>query len=262
MCYNYNIKINFKEVSVMYDSFGEFFIAVKEGSFGFYQLWEWFVNLYYSVTKAPDIMNIWAAFMKFIDPIYPIVPYILIALCLFVVFFGKKLMPVLKFLACFFFGFIGGLYFIGPPLAAIVTVPAWVSGLVVAVVAAVLYRFIYYIAYAVGTVYCVYTLCYSGFYIGGEPEHTLGKALICLGIAVTAAVLAFVFRRHVERIGTAILGGYLISYIIRCFIYDYKAWEAFRAVPWLAAAVITVLIAIPGVIVQYKTRHKYRKKGT
>lgn len=246
----------------MYDSIGEFFIAVKEGTFGFYELWEWFVNLYYSVTKAPDIMNIWAALMNFISPIYSLVPYILVALCLGVVFFGKKLMPVLKFLACFFFGFIGGLYFIGPPLAEIVTVPAWVSGLVVAVVAAVLYRFIYYAAYAIGIGYCVYTLCYSGFYIAGEPEHTAGKALMCLAIAVGAIVLGFIFRRHVEMIGTSILGGYLVSYVIRCFIYDYKALDVFDDVLWLPAAVITVLVAIPGVIVQYKTRRKYKKDGT
>ena len=246
----------------MYDNIIDFFIAVKEGSFGFYQLWEWFVNLYYSVTKAPDIMNIWTALMRFIDPIYEIVPYILLALCLVVDFFGKKLMPVLKFLACFFFGFIGGLYYIGPPLAEVVTVPAWVSGLVVAVVAAVLYRFVYYAAYAIGIGYCVYTLCYSGFYIAGEIEHTASKAIICLAIAVGAIVLGFIFRRHVEMIGTAILGSYLFSYVLRCFIYDYKAWDAFDNIPWFPAAFITVIVAIPGVIVQYKTRRKYKKEGT
>ena len=241
----------------MFESISAFFQNLINGEFGFYQLWEYFVNLYYAVTKAPDIMNIWAALMKFLDPIYGAVPYIIIILCLIMAFFGKKLMPLLKFIGCFFVGFVCGVYFIGPSLMAIINVPPWVCGLVLAIIAAVLYRFIYYIAYAVAGCYCVYMLCYMGFYMREGVEHTISKSMVCLAIAVGVTVLAFVFRKYIEMAGTAFLGGYLISYTIRCMIFDYKALDWLQDTPWVGAAVITLIVSVPAFIFQYKTRRRY-----
>ena len=241
----------------MLESISAFFSALVEGEFGFYQLWEYFVNLYYSVTKAPDIMNIWNALMKVLDPIYGAVPYIIIILCLVMSFFGKKLMPVLKFLGCFGVGFICGVYFIGPNLMSIINVPPWICGLVLAIIAAVLYRFIYYAAYAVTITYCVYMLCYMGFYMREGAEHTVSKSLVCLAIAIAVTVVGFIFIKYVEMIGTAVLGGYLISFTVRCMIYDYKTIEWLKDTPWVGAAVITLLVAVPAFVFQYKTRQRY-----
>ena len=241
----------------MLDGIIAFFQALMQGEFGFYQLWEFFVNLYYSVTKAPDIMSIWDALMKVLNPIYSVVPYILIALCLVIAFFGKKILTVLKFRAAFFVGFVCGVYFIGPLLMPIINVPTWICGLVLAIIAAVLYRFLYYIAYAVSTCYCVYMLCYMGFYMREGVEHTNSRAIVCFAIALGVTVIAFVFKKYFEMAGTAVLGGYLISYIIRCMIYDYKALEWLQETPWLGAGVITVVIAIPAFAFQYKTRQRY-----
>ena len=241
----------------MFESIGAFFQALIKGEFGFYEVWEYFVNLYYAVTKAPDMMNIWAALMKALDPIYGAVPYILIGLCLIMAFFGKKLMPVLKFLGCFFVGFVCGVYFIGPLLMAVINVPPWVCGLVLAIIAAVLYRFIYYIAYAVCCTYFVYVLAYMGFYMREGVEFTATKSLVCLGVALAVTILAFIFRKYVEMAGTAFLGGYLISYIIRCMIFDYKALDWLQETPRLGAAIITLIVMIPATIFQYKTRQRY-----
>ena len=241
----------------MFESIGAFFQSVFQGEFGFYELWEYFVNLYYAVTKAPDIMNIWAALMKVLDPIYGAVPYILIGLCLIISFFGKKLMPVLKFLGCFFVGFVCGVYFIGPTLMSIINVPPWVCGLVLAIIAAVLYRFIYYVAFAVSITYFFYVLCYMGFYLRQGVEFTTTKSLVCLGIAIAITILAFVFRKYVEMAGTAFLGGYLISYTIRCMIFDYKALDWLQETPWLGTGIIALTVAIPAFIFQYKTRQRY-----
>ena len=241
----------------MFESILAFFKALIQGEFGFYELWEYFVNLYYSVTKAPDIMNIWAALMRFISPFYAAVPYILIALCLVMAFFGKKLMPVLKFLGCFFVGFVCGVYFIGPLLMPIINVPPWICGLVLAIIASVLYRFIYYAAYAVCCTYCVYVLCYMGFYMREGAEHTSSKSIVCLAIALGVTIVAFIFRKYIEMAGTAFLGGYLVSYTIRCMIYDYKALDWLQETPWVGAGVITLLIALPAFIFQYKTRQRY-----
>lgn len=241
----------------MFESIGAFFKSLIQGDFGFYELWEYFVNLYYAVSKAPDVMNIWAALMKVLDPIYGAVPYILIALCLLIAFFGKKLMPVLKFLGCFFVGFVCGVYFIGPVLMAIINVPPWVCGLVLAIIAAVLYRFIYYAAYGAAFVYFVYVFCYTIFYMRDYESHNAARFFLCFGIAVGVTMVGFMLRRYIEMAGTAFLGGYLVSYTIRCMIFDYKALDWLQDMPWLGAAVITVIIGIPACVFQYRTRKKY-----
>ena len=241
----------------MFESIGAFFKSLIQGDFGFYELWEYFVNLYYAVSKAPDVMNIWAALMKVLDPIYSAVPYILIALCLLIAFFGKKLMPVLKFLGCFFVGFVCGVYFIGPVLMAIINVPPWVCGLVLAIIAAVLYRFIYYAAYGIAFVYFVYVFCYTIFYMRDYESHNVTRFFLCFGIAVGVTMVGFMLRRYIEMAGTAFLGGYLVSYTIRCMIFDYKALDWLQDMPWLGAAVITVIIGIPACVFQYRTRKKH-----
>lgn len=241
----------------MFESISAFFVTLMEGRFGFYEVWEFFVNLYYSVTKAPDIMNIWSALMSVLNPIISYVPYILIALCLIIAFFGKKLLSVLKFVASFGAGFVCGVHFIGPLLMPLVNVPTWVCGLVLAVIAAVLYRFIYDVAFAVSVVYCVYVLCYTGLSMRDGAEHTDTKAVICIAVAIGVTILAFILKKYVEMAGTAILGGYLISYIIRCMIYDYKALDWLQDAPWAGAAAITAIIALPAFMVQYRTRQRY-----
>ena len=246
-----------EEVQIVFESIGAFFQALIQGEFGFYELWEYFVNLYYAVTKAPDVMNIWAALMKVIDPIYSVVPYIIIILCLVVAFFGKKLMPVLKFLGCFLVGFVCGVYFIGPSLMPIINVPPWVCGLVLAIIAAVLYRFIYLAAYGVSVCYFSYLLCYMGFYMREGVEHTTSKSMVCLAIALGVTVVSFIFIKYIEMLGTAALGGYLISFTIRCMIYDYKALDWLQETPWVGAGVITLIVAVPAFIFQYKTRQRY-----
>jgi len=243
---------------VFLDSLMEFFMSVKEAEFGFYEIWEYVVNLYYSISQLPEMVEIWNGFRSFIDPFYSVVPYILIVLALIVAFFGKKIIGLIKFVACAFVGFFAGMYFVHPLITDLITIPSWITGIVVAIVAAVLYRFLYLAAYAIGFGYCAYILCYTGFYLRGEEVvHTDSMAIVCLAIAVGVVVLLFIFRKYVEMLGTAILGGYLVSYIIRCMIYDYKALEFVQAAPWAAAAVITAVIAIPAFLVQYKTRRRY-----
>ena len=241
----------------MFSSFGEFFSAVKEARFGFREVWQWITDLYYSITVNSDIADVWDAIMRVLDPIYSIVPYVLIALCIAVAFFGKKMMPVIKFSAFFVLGFVLGVYYITPLLNDIIAIPPWVSGLVIAIVAAVLYRFLYFATYAVAVGYSVYILCYSGFYLAPEVEYTSGKALVSLVIALAAVVLAFILMKYVEIVGTSLLGGYLVAVVLRGLIYDYRELGFLESTPWLGALVITLVIAIPGFIVQLKTRRRY-----
>ena len=242
----------------MYASFGEFFAALKEARFGFGAFWQWVTDLYYSMTANPDIAKVWDGLMNLIQPIYAAVPYILILLSLIVAFFGKKVMPVLKFVFFFVIGFALGVHFITPLLGRVVTVPGWVCGLVIAVVSAVVYRFLYMASYAIACLYSVYILFYSGFYISPVIEHTTARALFCLGIAAVAVILAFMLRKYLEMLGTAMLGGYLVAVIFRGFIFDYRQLSFLAATPKVGAFLIAFLIGIPAALFQYKKRRKYR----
>ncbi|MBQ8689624.1 MAG: hypothetical protein IJ515_04595 [Clostridia bacterium] len=241
----------------MYSSFGEFFGALCRGEFGFTEVWRICVDIYTSFTKSEDMVNLWNTVMGLIDSFYVVVPYILIALSLVVAFFEQKLMPVLKFIGFFFLGFVCGVHFIGPLITPIVDIPLWISGLVVGIVAAVIYRFLYFGAYGIAVAYCVYVLCYTGFYMREGAEHTLAKSLVCLAIAIGAVIVAFIFIKHVEIIGTSMLGAYLVSFIIRCNIWDFRTLDFLASTPWVGAAAITVVLAIPAAIVQYSMKTRY-----
>ena len=96
-----------------------------------------------------------------------------------------------------------------------------------------------------------------GLYMREGVEFTATKSLVCLGVALAVTILAFIFRKYVEMAGTAFLGGYLISYIIRCMIFDYKALDWLQETPRLGAAIITLIVMIPATVFQYKTRQRY-----
>ena len=140
---------------------------------------------------------------------------------------------------------------------SIINVPPWVCGLVLAIITAVIYRFIYFAAYGITFLYCVYVLCDTIFYMRDGESYTTAKFVVCFGIAVGVTLVAFMLRRYIEMAGTAFLGGYLVSYTIRCMIFDYKALDWLQDTPWVGAGVITLIIAIPAFAVQYKTRKKY-----
>lgn len=241
----------------MFSSFGEFFSAVKEARFGFAELWQWITDLYYSITINADIAEVWSGIMRVLNPIYSVVPYLLIILSVAIAFFGKKMMPVIKFAAFFTLGFVLGVYYITPLLNNILTIPPWICGLVIAIVSAVLYRFLYFAAYAVAVGYSVYIVCYSGFYLTPAVDYTAGKSLVCLVIALAAVVLTFILMKYVEMLGTSLLGGYLVALVVRGFIYEYRQLPFLQSTPWLGALIITLVIAIPGFIVQVKTRRRY-----
>ena len=247
-----------REVIPVFANFADFFNAVKEARFGFGSFWQWVTELYYSITENADIAKIWSGIMRFIAPFYGAVPYILIVLSLVVAFFGRKMMPVLKFAFFFLIGFVLGVYYITPWIANVVAVPGWVCGLVIAVVAAVLYRFLYIAGYSVACIYSVYILCYSGFYIKQPTAYTTGKALVCLAVAAIALILAILLQKYLEMFGTALLGGYFVAIIFRAFIFDYRTLGFLANAPKVATFAISFLIAVPAAVFQYRTRRKYK----
>lgn len=238
-------------------TFADFFASVKEAKFGFDVIWEAIVSLYYAMTANPDISNIWNGMMAAIEPARSMIMTVLVVLSVVVAMFGKKMIGFLKFLFFFIVGFAIGTHLLATLIPADVNIKAWLIGLIIAIVAGVLYRFLYIVLYSVTVGYGAYILLYNGFFISESISFTVGRALVCLAIAAVVLLFAFLFKRFVEMIGTAALGGWLASSIFAKQIYDFTQWGIFGNARWVAILIPTLIIAILGAFIQIKTRRRY-----
>lgn len=240
----------------MFTNFAEFFTCVKEARFTFAVIRDAIIRLYYAITENSNISAIWNGITDAVTPFYKTVMTVLVVACVAVALFGRKMMGFLKFVAFFVVGFALGTHLLAPVLPPEVSIPAWIVGIVVALVAAVLYKFIYVVLYVGVAGYGMYILAYHGFYLSGEVgAYTTGKALACVIAALVAVILALVFKKYIEMIGTAFLGGWCASWIFANQIYNYTAWFGERT--WLAILIPTLVIALIGSLVQIKTRKRY-----
>jgi len=241
----------------MFTNFSEFFTCVKEARFSFKYIWDAIVSLYYDITMNPDISAIWEAMMGSIQSIYKLVMTLLAVGCVIVALFGKKMIGFLKFLFFFVVGFALGTHLLTPVISEAVEIPGWIVGTVVALVAAVLYRFLYIVLYSVTAGYGMYILAYHGFYLQGESAYSNAKAISCLIAAVVIVVIAIIFKKYIEMLGTAALGGWLASWIFANFVYNFTTFPIFGGITWVAILVPAVIIAAIGAVVQIKTRRRY-----
>ncbi len=241
----------------MFTNFSEFFTCVKEARFSFKCIWEAIVSLYYDITVNPDISAIWEAMMGGIESIYKLVMMLLAVGCVIIALFGKKMIGFLKFVFFFVIGFALGTHLLTPVISEAVTIPGWIVGTVIALVSAVLYRFLYIVLYSAVAGYGMYILAYHGFYLQGESTYSNEKAVGCLILAVVAVVVAIIFKKYIEMIGTAALGGWLACWIFANFVYNFTYFPIFDGITWVAILVPAVIIAALGAVVQIKTRRRY-----
>lgn len=241
----------------MFTNFSEFFTCVKEARFTFDIIWQWITSLYYSVAENANITVIWDGLMKAIAPVWAIVMTVLVVACLVVTFFGKKLLGVLKFIACFVVGFALGTHLLPPLLPVEIQLPAWIIGVVVGLISAVLYRFIYIILYVGISGYGMYVLAFYGFFLQPNAVYSNTRAIASLIAAAVAIVIALIFRKYFEMIGTAILGSWVAALLFSSQIYNFTAWPLFSGMEGLAIFIPTALLAALGTAVQIKTRRRY-----
>lgn len=241
----------------MFTNFSEFFTCVKEARFSFKYIWEAIVSLYYDITVNPDISAIWESMMSGIASVYRLVMVLLAVGCVIIAFFGKKMIGFLKFIFFFVVGFALGTHLLTPVISEAVVIPGWIVGTVVALVSAVLYRFLYIVLYSAVAGYGMYILAYHGFYLQGESVYSGGKAIGCVIAAVIAVAVALIFKKYIEMLGTAALGGWLASWIIANFVYNFTTFPIFGGITWVAILVPAVIISALGAVVQIKTRRRY-----
>jgi hypothetical protein len=240
----------------MFSTFGEFLGCVKEARFTFDVIWQAIVAFFGDVLSNPDVSAVWNGFLSAIEPIYTIAIIVGIVLALVIAFFGRKLMGVIKFIAFFVAGFLVGTHVLAPLLPPEIAIPGWISGIVLALIAGVLSRFIYIVFYVIAGGYSMYVLTYYGFFLASEPVYSNTRALTCLAAAVVTVILILIFKKYVEMLGTAVLGSWL-AVLLFIQIYDFTAWPFFEGLEWLATLILAGVVAIVAFAVQVKTRRRY-----
>ena len=261
LCYNVivNYKFERREPSRM-RCIMEFFERFAAGGIGFTEIGGEISNVFARIfAPGGTILSFWSTAMDWLTKFIPfawIIPSVLALLSLIQVFFGKKLLGLQKFLLCLAIGFACGTVFIHPLLCNIgITFMAdWVVGLIVGVVAAILSRLVYFLAYIVAAGCAGYILCLGGILPESISQY-LSFWYVGVGVAVVFVVLALLLRRFIEMLGTAVLGGYtlFLSFvaILASFGWEigaeYKIW---RTVGFLAVC------GLLGFIVQLKTARR------
>ena len=220
----------------------EFFQKVAQAAYSFQDIGDFFKKL----LLEGDIRTYYEKAIGFIPDFYI---YVLLAFSVLMAFFGKKLLGPQKFIAFLAVGFGAGEVYVAPLLVDILpSLPAWVSGLVIGLIAALLCKFLYWIAVAVATGYSVFMVHYSDmFFTLPEP-----KQIIAAVAALVAIILVFIFLKFFERLGTAFLGGYLSTVLLMKAV-DFSFIPLDLAITkWILVGVIALL----GFLVQIATRSR------
>ena len=228
----------------------EFFNGLADGSVGFEQIGEIFSNLFSAIAASPTVMYVWEKLMAL--PIAPMYPYIMVLLGIGIAFFGKKILPVLKFAAFFVFGFLVGSTFLAPMLDEFVVMPYWIMGLALGIVTGVFYKLEYVVAYALtfglGSYLAVYSL--TALMTGGAGRTEVGAVA-----AILAVFLAFTFRRRFLEFAVTSFFGALWICLALINVFDYTLIPILTQhdMFWIGVLIIAAL----GFFVQYKTRRRY-----
>lgn len=241
----------------MFSSFGEFFTCVKEARFTFDVIKDWLVSVFVSIKGNDDIALIWDNLMHWIYSARVLLVSILIVACLVVAFFGKKIIGVIKFCAFFVTGFAVGTHYLAPLLPSEIDIPSWIIGIVVALIAAVLYRFLYIILYCVTVGYGAYVFAYYGFFVKNDASFSGGRATACLVVALVLLVIALIFRKYIEMIVTAFLGSWCAVLLFRYHICKFEKLSLFSGHFWIAIMIPTIVLTAVSAVVQIKTRRRY-----
>ena len=237
----------------MLESIQMFFESVINAEFDFAAIGEWFAGLWASFFASPFYMEIETLVEDLLSSAGIIVTAVLLVLSLIQVFAGKKLLGFQKFVAFLTMGFVCGVVFLAPVVDGALpdVIPAWATGLVVGVIAALLCKPLYFLTYVCAAAYSVYYICYAGMI----TEFTQENMIISLVAAVVAVVLVLVLRKWVEMLGTALLGAWCTYLCVDTLLggFENMLGDSTEIVMWIAIGVIALI----GFIVQVKTRRRY-----
>ena len=232
----------------------EFFIAVKDAAFGFQEIISAIVGFYNNLFADYNISQLFSGMQWHLRDVMQYIPIVLIILYSVVALVGKRIFGFIRCTAFVIAGFLIGIYTLSPLILEVMPfLPTWVIGMVTGIVAGVLSKALYFTALVVVSGYSAYVLfVHELFAFGAAPGDGWIIGLVMAAVAITAVLL---LRRYVEMIGTAMLGGFGIATVIRGW-FDYTA-TIFVGIEWLGVLIVTLIFAILGFIVQWKTRERY-----
>ena len=237
------------EVSVV----KEFFDSVIGGTLDFKALGEIFKGFFTSVTENPGIAALIGGIREFLASIGIIAPIALMVLCLLELFLGKKLFSIQRFVAVALIGYCLGVIIVSPMINQVFALPDYISGAVIAVVLAVLNKYIYFAALAIGVGYSAYVTCINPDILPFLP--TKGNTVVSLIVALVAVLIVFLLLKFIEMIGTSVLGAFLLTRVVITYFFDYRTLLTNYA--WILDLCIIGVIGLFGAIVQIKTRKRY-----
>ncbi len=239
-------------------TFNAFFEMVKNAEFGLDGIISGINTFFDNLYANTHIATLHDYLLTHLAAVLPYIPYIILGVCALVLFVGKRLFPLLRFLAFFGVGFILGVYYLSPlVLEHAPTLPTWVIGAVGGIVAAVMAKLLYWLTLIAVVGYGTYMFCFTGTLIPTLTAHTQGNYLVSLVAAAVLVLIVLLLLKYIEMVGTAMLGGFGIATVIRGW-YDYTTISVFVGKEWLGVLAVTLVIALVGFAVQFKHRETFR----
>ena len=235
-------------------SFADFIESVQIDSIGIKEVIAIVVLFFYDFLWPLCLEELLPMAVDFMGSVLPYLGYIIIGVSLLFVFFGRKLLWLIRFLGFFAAGAVLGLYLLGPIVTDAVDIPEWVVALVTGIIAAVLSKLVYYLFVAIVSGGALFVPLYFGLIplVDGFTADNWVGSLIVTGVAV---IILFVLLKYIEIIGTAMLGGWGIGMVVLVKWWHFET--LFSGNFALALLVFSAVVALPGIIVQMKTRKRY-----
>lgn len=214
-----------------------------------------FTEILDAVLAEPSIAPFKASYDAFIASISTFLPYVLIALCLIVGIFGKRLFGIIRVSLMFAVGFIASVYWCAPIVTKFVpSIPGYAVGIAFGILLAVLSRMIYDIVFAGVIGFDVYNICYNALFLVEITSLTKNNGVASLIIAIALIIVALVLRKYMEMLVTSGIGGIGLAYAVKG-IYDYTALLPLDSDT--SAIFAGVVVAVVMFVIQFKNRIRY-----
>lgn len=239
------------------EAFLNFCDSVSKAKFDFNAIGAFFAARAAEIFGNAELAAILNSILSVLNPLGIAVPITLMVIGVVLVLFGRKLMSVQRFIVFFALGYCVGVQYVSPLINNVLVLPNYISGIVIALVAAVLCKYLYFLLLGVSVAYSVYFICFTAFLFSFLGGLTAGNAIVSLIVAAAFVVLVFLLRKYIEMIGTSALGALLISRSFALGIYDYRALGFLGDKGWIAELVIIGLFTLVGAIFQFKHRQRY-----
>ena len=237
-------------------AFLDFVEVLKTCRYGFAEITGIVADFYNKLCLDAHITEITDGIWSYLSNAKAALPFVLLAVYLFIALAGKRAFAVIRFVWFFILGFFLGVYSLSPIMLDVMPeLPPWVIGIVTGIVAAVLAKFIYYVVIAVATAYSAYVVCYCGM-IPWAGDFIKENWIVGLAAALVCAVALFFVLKYVEMAGTSMLGAYGVVTVVRGW-WDFTAYPGLLGKEWIVILCATLVLAVCAFIFQFKTRKRY-----